>query len=106
MPDPKDFLRAFGLTKGSTINNYRLIEVSATHHQIIRYREYEYDIHLVYQGNGDYDLFGREFDSILDRDEVVNSHYGNPYRCWVEITDEQKTGDRIEIHLTGHSTRV
>lgn len=94
MPDTRDFLRAFNLVRGAKINGSTILSVSATEHQIVRYRNYEFDITIKFDYVPDHLNFG---------EKIVNSHYGNPYRCDI---DNIEYVDSQTITAIGYAERI
>jgi hypothetical protein len=111
MPDLSDFLHGFGLQQGAQLAGYVLTNVQGEHRQIIRYREYEYPIHLVWmpqtnQQNPQGLLF--QFNQATAGSKIIYSRYGNPYQCDLgmpQITQILPNG-AVFIETVGHSYRV
>lgn len=110
MPEPQAFLNGFGFIQGSHIGGFILNSAHASHHQIRRYREYSYDITLTlhYAGGDATDLY-YYLDQMIAGSRVINSAYGNPYRCSIdphyEMIQDPDTHD-VEVYMKGHSYRV
>lgn len=112
MPEPKAFLGGFGFYHGAQIAGYSLDSVTSTHESISRYHEYRYAIMLVFRstGSGQYENLFMAVNNSIGQEHVINSQYGNPYRC---IIDAINYGDVMEdgngvitFKLTGHSYRI
>lgn len=112
MPNAAAFLKGFGFIQGTEIAGYVLSNTRSTHEQIIRYREYAYQITLVFQkkGAGRYEDLFMDIDRKISQEHTIYSDYGNPYRC---IIDPIQHGDvteddagTITFNLKGHSYRV
>ena len=123
MPDPRAFLKAFGLVKGQRIGDLFTISSMKSSHVIVQqYREYQYGIELVltYDGKG-----GKENDFVaralvelqkhfagLKKPMIVLSGYGNPYDCIVDapsrtrMHENKDTPGSVIVHLTGHAVRI
>jgi hypothetical protein len=115
MPEVGAFLQGFGLTKGHKYGQYEIISVTATHKQIIRYKEYRYDIKIILQCNkkiseAEYKTFFHQLMDNTDGPKIINSAYGNPYKCVIDNIEEghiiDNDNDQLIVHLTGHSYRV
>ena len=111
MPDARDFLAGFGLTRGINLAGYRLDQASSTHTSIKRYHEYEYNITLEFTnlGAGIYNNLFFELMSLISGERII---YGirNPYRCIIDPPQygnvEQDQNGTVTFYLTGHSYRV
>lgn len=107
MPHTKEFLKGFNLIKGRNIAGYVLIEAHATHETIKRYHEYQYDIKLIFQGNGDYDSLYHQLMKDTSRSKII---YGikNPYRCTIDSNPDiyYDGSNNIVFEFTGHAIRT
>lgn len=115
MPEVNAFLHGFNLVKGHKYGLYEIISVSATHNQIIRYKEYKYNIKIILQSNkpsseSEYKVFFNKLMDSIDGPKIINSAYGNPYKCIIDNIEEghiiDNDNDQIIVYLTGHSYRV
>lgn len=110
MPEAAEFLSGFGLTYGAEFDGYTLVNVTSTHQSIKRYREYKYDITLIFTNNGS-GTYENLFQAVMATTTQEHIIYGirNPYRCIIDIPVQGDiTGDNNEVtfHLTGHSYRA
>lgn len=111
MPDPFDFLAAFGLIRGAVFSGYSIIDVNATHISLRRYHEYKYDISLELKPSlsGDTSqLMASLSFSISQKHNVLATR--NYYMCSIDpIVKENVTVDPatgiVRLKLTGHATR-
>jgi len=116
MPDVAAFLQGFGLNKGHKYGKYEIIDSLASHRAIKKYKEYEYKIKITLQSTrghideADYVKFFHTLMDNIDGPKIINSAYGNPYKCIIDKIEEghiiDNDNDQIVIHLTGHSYRV
>lgn len=109
MPDVADFLRAFSLVRGAYIGGFQIINVSSTHETIKRYHEYQFHITVDLQLVSSHESLQSDLVRIVGPKKIVNSRYGNPYECWIELNEPalQKLGQgQITLHLVGHAIRV
>lgn len=81
MPEYQAFLRGFGIKKGIRFDNYILEEIYITHDVIEEYHRYEYHITMKFNGNGDIDELLSNFKNYIKGNRIINSRYGNPYKC-------------------------
>jgi hypothetical protein len=115
MPEPAEFLEAYGFTEGSKFGPMTLISASATHTQVKRWKEYSYHITLTLQmssrSQGD-EAYHEAFDAVarVSKQEYSVKATRNYYSCEidppqygnVEIDDSRGT---MTMHLTGHASR-
>ena len=81
MPESSDFLKGFGIHKGLIIDGYKLIDINIEEYEIHQYREYEYNIRLLFNHIGDSKKFISQFKTYVKGNEIIKSRYGNPYKC-------------------------
>src|SRR5438132_7063222 len=86
MPKPTSFLKGFGLTRGASMGGYILTSVNSTHEVVTRYREYYYAITLTFTPSEEANKQNliREITAITSHSHIVNSEYGNPYKCVID----------------------
>ena len=111
MPGVKDYLRGFGITKGMTIGNYKLIDIHIQHAVIELYKEYQYPIELVFSYNSaehNCKALLTELQKHVSGERVINSRYGNPYRCNFGIMQAQceRQDATLTLRTVGHSYRI
>jgi hypothetical protein len=115
MPDPSAFLAGFGLSRGLKLAGYTLVDLSISHTTIVRNRQYEYPITFVFQYNGietndHYPELYAALHLLIDRTLTINSRYGNPYSCSIELQTVRRDvingKNDIVFHLLGHSHRI
>lgn len=114
MPEPAEFLHGFHLTKGLTINQFTLVEATATHQVVKRYQEYRYQLTLKFQQIKQ--ITEANFFSLYDqlmpiiKQEPIIYGLRNPYRCRIETpqTDDiyLENDHLIVFKLIGHSYRA
>jgi hypothetical protein len=121
MPDPKAFLKGFKVARGLVIGNWKITSVEIGHIMIKRYQEYEFPITIVATNSSKIETkenltlnkFMYQFQKYVDQNKgvIVNSRYGNPYKCVFGSLTESK--DRpldypksVILSATGNAIRV
>ena len=74
MPDPRAFLKAFGLVKGQRLGEFTVTSVHSSHVVIETYRTYQYgiELNLTYDGNG-----GKGIDFVTLAMVTLQKHFAN-----------------------------
>lgn len=90
------------------VNGFILNSINIEHREIIRYREYEYPIRLVFSGNpSEKNKLLGEFSKHVSETRIINSRYGNPYKCDFGIPKIYGTSEsHVIIDSIGHSYRI
>lgn len=98
MPSPAKFLHAFGLIKNKGFNHATIIDVDTSHEVIERYKKYQFHITIKF------DQLGAEsaIKHLTSLSLVVNSDYGNPYRCTLQLLNN----NGLTFHLLGTAIRI
>ena len=120
MPEIKALLEKFKLADGYNISNHPIISATGTHHSMGR-RHYVYKITLKLSvpecamGKNNTrcarmceDEFSKGITTLISKEEIVNSAYGNPYRCVLKYNScnlDMSTGI-VTLMLDGESWRV
>lgn len=84
MPDPKRYLKGFGLFEGLTLDGYKLVKIHITHDRIVEYRKYQYHVNLEFKRlTDDYDCRSllHHLEGMLSAPKVIYTQYHNPYLC-------------------------
>ena len=106
MPDSDDFVKGFDFFKGDSYDGYLLESINASHSVIKKYKEYSYHIILTYDTKHK-DVNDEEFFNYhVFEDKIINSRYGNPYKCSLIKKNFSINGTKLTIELEGHSYRV
>ncbi len=110
MPGVRKYERGFGVDLGMVMADYKLVELQINHQQLIRFRKYDYPTYMLWKplsksANPEY--LEAELKDHLGKNRIINSEYGNPYRCIFGDLDikELSTGE-LEITTTGYCTRI
>jgi len=113
MPDTKDVLAAWNLTKGSQIIGPYTVTVAAKHLVIQRNMEYGFPIKIKFHSikkvsEQEWKQFQDEMYEKLKGQKVVNSRFGNPYLCQLGTPRFVISKDRSYgfIELEGKGIRV
>lgn len=112
MPNSKDYLKGFGVFQGMKIANFTLSSIGIEHRQIVRYREYEYPMRLVFSRNlpensGDRARLLSEFSKHVSGGRVIYTSYGNPYTCDFGVPRISGSSNaHVIIESIGHSYRI
>lgn len=115
MPDPGTFLRKFKLKKGLVIDDYKLKSIRIEHEVIKTYKLYQYPITLVWKNLNEKSSssnsianFKSKLYKIIGKTLVIDSHYGNPYRCTISLhsIDEFDYNGDLHVSLLGHAERI
>lgn len=114
MPDPSTFLKKFKLKKGLVIDDYKLKSIRIEHEVIKTYKLYQYPITLEWKflnkksSTSLITKFKSKLYKMIGKTIIINSHYGNPYRCTISlhsINEYNKNGD-LHVDLLGHAERI
>ncbi len=111
MPGLSQFLSGFGIYKGLQLADYILQNIQGDEQQIVRYREYEYPIQIVFTpqyGQVSSQTLLSQFNQMVSGKRIIYSSYGNPYECNFgnpQITQISANGT-VVIETIGHSYRV
>lgn len=88
MPNPHAFLNGFNVYEGLDMGYFELDHITIEHNVIVRYHNYEYPMTLEFKKLNSSNVTSDEANSLAgafqkytNGDEIVNSDYGNPYRC-------------------------
>lgn len=106
MPKGTVFVRAFNLVSGQLAHG-AIKHVSVDHEEVIRFREYSYHITLeVVEVTNPKQLLS-EIKSRCRGTKIINSEYGNPYKCWIDADSFHILGklDKVTITCIGHGIR-
>lgn len=107
MPDYAAFLKGFGIKKGIIVDNYKLNEIHITHNVIQQYRQYEYHITLIFDGQGDDNKLLLNLKNYVKGNRIIYSKYGNPYNCNFGILKLHKSNENhVIIQSIGTAIRV
>lgn len=110
MPKPNNYLKGFGIQKGSYLDGYYLADISVGHDTIKRYREYQYPTVMtwrVYDNTANYPKFMTDLTNYLQDDRIIYSEYGNPYSCnFGALSVNNATQTDVTISSRGVCTRV
>jgi len=110
MPGAREFAEGFGLVKDKIIDGYRLSHVKIEHEMVKRYHEYRYPITLTFEKvkkSADEDRLLSDLETETSKSRIINSHYGNPYKCTISNFRLEKTSEgTLLITAEGHSVRV
>jgi hypothetical protein len=109
MPDTKDFLKAFHLSKGSKWGQYKVTKVQAQHQVIEQYKKYAFPIHVEWdrqEQKATLDDLNKEMHEQFSKEQCVYSRYGNPYRCQIKILKVVSSKDQSILMATLHGTAV
>jgi len=94
------------------LDGYKLAFYTMTHNEVKLYREYNYDVVLNFVAVGDYydpnDLLD-ELEEQTKKSRIINSRFGNPYRCWFgnpTIIKYNKNYSRLTILCLGYAKRI
>lgn len=110
MPSVEQFLTAFGLVRGSSIDGYTIISATGTEESISRYREYRYNftLELASVGYSNIENLLAAFKNITSRVLSVMA-VRNYYNCSIEpVTKDNLTVDsvgHVTVRLIGHGIR-
>lgn len=87
MPDPSAFLKGYGFANAARKAGYRMSVKNAKHIPVIQFERYRYIFKLVFTPAGraaNTQLLRHLLAQITsDRSRVINSAYGNPYKCTI-----------------------
>lgn len=100
MPEPREFLKGFGLIPGKKFGGYKIISAEASHHAVERYKEYDYSINLDLEGSGSHDTLIKEINNFISGNRIIHTRWGNPYECSI------KSITKISIHMDGNSNKI
>lgn len=105
MPNPEKVKKAWGLPEqGEIVGNFKILSAYVGHIPIQKYREYEFPINYIIEGNGDLTKIRKIFKS--GKEAIVYTSYGNPYNCEIEsINIERVSRDKYRITGQGFCTR-
>lgn len=117
MPALKAFLHAYGFDAPMTVAGFRLVPASVRgeHVQVERFRRYQYPLQMEFldaSGHGDVAALLAALTVAWERPRTVDSHYGNPYRCVIDVprvvsTVKRLDGGRlVQLAAMGHGVRV
>lgn len=125
MPDPKAFLQGFNVSKGLVIENWKIISVKIGHNVIEQYRLYQFPIQILLTSRGKKEeskeektLSASDIIAVLqeyvdkNKDVIVNSRFGNPYKCdfgTIKLSKSQQPIDSprsILVSALGTAVRV
>lgn len=110
MPDWNLYLEAFGIIRGLQVGNYTVTNVTASRHQIIKYRKYEYQTNITFTplGQPNTDQLLSDLEKKTKGPRIVQSPYGNPYQA--VFTDphikEILPNGQVIITSTGYANRM
>jgi short-subunit dehydrogenase involved in D-alanine esterification of teichoic acids len=82
MPEPRLYLKGFGLIEGVRYGSFKLLSADA-HHQKIQSGKYIYYTTLIFALNlqANIRLFKKELSKLLAKKHIIHTSYGNPYVC-------------------------
>lgn len=111
MPAVSKFLNHFNLVSWEQFDGFTLSKVHSTHEQKIRYKLYKYQITLIFtdNGQGNYEDLFDDLLSEIEKEPIIWTRYGNPYRCWIDYPQEGSVvqqDDTFIFHLIGHAERI
>jgi hypothetical protein len=116
MPKVPSYLKGFDLKKGDVFADFEITNISIEHHEIKRFREYQYPtvIDFEYRGNGkpDPQRLLDQLHSHLAGEKVIYTRYGNPYSCYfysiedLQISQLSSDQKKIQIEGTGYCSRI
>ena|SRR5581483_5996445 len=111
MPGYTAFLKGFDIYPRLILDDYQLVKIRINHNVIVQYHEYHYYIMLTFKYVGDHFIDRSKFLSKLKKHvrgyEIINSEYGNPYRCHFGrpiMVDEYD--DTIVVMSVGKAVRI
>jgi hypothetical protein len=114
MPAPKDFLAAFGLQQGAELDGYTVTGVPIKHKIIERYRHYSFPMQIICRetqptANRSHEHLLRALEKLTQPVRTVDSEYGNPYRCTIQIhgvAPQRTIVNEVVVKATGDAVRV
>lgn len=112
MPETGPYLRGFGIKKNIILDEYQLNSYSITHEEVVKYRKYNYDTILNFTAIGnnyDIDNLLQELIDQTKNSRIIDSRFGNPYRCWFgdpKIIKHNKNYSQVKILCLGSSKRI
>ena len=109
MPAPQAFREGFKIEKGMKIAGYVLAELHIGHNQLVQYREYSYPISMVFtksSGAGSVAEFEKALEEHVSGSRVIDSYYGNPYRCTFGTLKFKEEENSVGVTSLGHGTRI
>lgn len=108
MPEAKEFMKGFGFVNGMSYHGYKLIRIDGTHKNT-GHHHYEYDFTLIFDISKAEIPRKEFFDMFVFDDKIINSSYGNPYKCSLEKDHYMDKGIGMvvmTVYLSGHSHRA
>lgn len=110
MPEPELFIRGFDIYEGMNISGYRLSKLDIDHHTVVKWNVYSYPIKMIWVGEGKIPSLISEFRKLVDREIIIRSSSGRPYKCLFlgkskTLTYHVQPG-KVIIMCTGYAKRV
>ena len=110
MPTLSEYLQGFNIHQGLIIQGYILSQIMGTEHSVTRYREYKYDITLIFEPHQLHTKpqnLIQGLDAYTNSPKIVYTEYGNPYQCnFGQPYIAHISSDVVIIKTVGHSHRV
>lgn len=116
MPKVPKYVKGFDIYVGDTFANYKIVDLSIEHKEIVRFKSYRYPttIDFKYQGKGkpDPQKLLQSLKEHLSGEKTIYTSYGNPYACHffslkdLKITSSSEDDREIEIKAEGHCERI
>lgn len=106
MPKGTVFVRAFNLVPGRLAHG-AIKQVLVDHEEVIRFREYAYHITLQVEEVSSQKSLLSEIKERCRGIKIINSDYGNPYECWIDLDSFKISSSRDKTIITclGHGIR-
>jgi hypothetical protein len=110
MPDPREYLKGYGLHNGLVLSGHQLTSIDLKHETVKTYREYRYPI-VMFWKNIDSKYTSSDLVAALDRqvtsDRTIYTRYGNPYSCHFGNLDHHyQDGDHLVVNSIGYCQRI
>lgn len=108
MPDSELFKSGFGLVNGVTFNREVLMSVKVTEQMVVKYRIYRYKIELNFKIHPNLNISNLidDISNKFNEPKIINSHYGNPYRCSINYDHCTVNHDILTVHCIGNAIRI
>jgi len=110
MPGQALYIAGYNLNKQLAFGGYQLTDINIGHHQLVRYKEYEYPTSLVWKVNNinhNKSLLESGFRNHVAGTKMIFSEYGNPYLCnFGDLTFTEQPDGSIIAASVGNCKRM